>query len=127
MIGVSCVAPQSVVPGPAPTVLPPTSKLSVSATVTNCGTVAESRIAVTITAHTGRSCRGRQQPPAGARGGTRRTRVTLRSGGSVALAVGPFPVAGGHRYLVTVSIAIPPASRSNRRGRHSSSWSQITG
>ena len=40
-IGTSCASPTSIAPGTQATVLPPTTQLVVTATVTNCGTVTE--------------------------------------------------------------------------------------
>ena len=107
IVGDSCSAPQSAVPGPTPAVLPPTGTLSVAMTVTNCGTVVESGVAVTQTV-TPYVPVGSSAPPAGRRGGTTQTKITLRSGSSVALSLPPLPVAGGHLYELTVAVAIPP-------------------
>jgi len=107
IVGDSCSAPQSSVPGPTPVVLPPTRTISVAITVTNCGTVVESGVAVTQTV-TPSIPVGSSAPPAGRRGGSTQTKVTLRSGSSIALSLPPLPVAGGHLYELAVSVAVPP-------------------
>ena len=107
IVGDSCGAPQSAVAGPTPLVLPPTRTLAAAITVTNCGTVVETGVAVTQTVVPYIPV-GTFAPPAGKRGGTTRTKITLSSGSSVALALPPLPVAGGHLYELTVTVAVPP-------------------
>jgi hypothetical protein len=107
IVGDSCTDPQSAVPGPAPTVLPPAPRVIVTLTVTNCGNVSESGVAVSQTL-TLADPPGTKPPPTGRRGRTTTTRVALRSGSSIALALPPLPVAGGHLYDLTVSVAVPP-------------------
>jgi hypothetical protein len=124
VIGVSCASPQSTPPGSAPTIVPPTSVLTVKATVTNCGTVPESGIAVTVSVTL--SDPPGTAPPAGASGANRTAAVTLRAGGSAALVFAPVPVVGGHRYLVTVSIAIPAGQQSQPQGSTQQFLLQIT-
>jgi hypothetical protein len=126
VIGVSCGNAQSTPPSAAPTLLPPTSRLTVKATVTNCGTVAESGIAVTTTVAL-LDLPGTAAPPPRARGGVKKTKVTLRSGAASALAFGPFSVAGGHRYVVTVSIAIPVEQQLQPQGAVQQFLVQING
>ncbi len=125
VIGVSCGNAQSIPPGAAPTVLPPTPTLTVKATVTNCGTVAESDIAVTATVAL-LDLPGTAPPPLRARGGAQKTSVTLRSGGATGLVFGPFAVANGHRYVVTVSIAIPVGQQLQPQGSTQQFLVQIT-
>jgi hypothetical protein len=105
-IGVGCLQTTSTVPGPTPTVLPPTSSVGAAVTVTNCGTVAEAGVAVTETLALADPA-GTGLPPRRARGGTARATISVASGGSRALSMGPMAVAGGHLYLLTLSIAIP--------------------
>ena len=107
IVGDSCGAPQSAVPGPTPLVLPPTRTLAAAITVTNCGTVVETGVAVTQTVIPYIPV-GTSAPPAGKRGGTTHTTITLRSGSSVALSLPPLPVAGGHLYELAVTVAVPP-------------------
>jgi hypothetical protein len=126
VVGVSCDNAQSIPPGAAPTVLPPTSTVTVKATVTNCGTVAESDIAVTTTVSLFDPT-GTAPPPLHARGGAQKTSVTLRSDGAAALAFGPFSVANGHRYVVTISIAIPIGQQLQPQGATQQFLVQITG
>jgi hypothetical protein len=126
VIGVSCGNAQSTPPAPSPAVLPPTSTLTIQATVTNCGTVVESGIAVTG-AVTLSDPVGTAPPSAGGRGGTQKMAVTLRSGGATALTFGSFSVAGGHTYLVTVSIAIPVGQQPQPQGSTQQLLVHITG
>ena len=121
----SCANAQSIPPGAAPTVLPPTPTVTVKATVTNCGTVAESDIAVTTTVSLF-DPPGTAPPPLHARGGAQKTSVTLRSGGATGLVFGPFSVANGHRYVVTVSIAIPVGQQLQPQGSTQQFLVQIT-
>jgi len=106
-------------------VLPPTTTLTVKTTLTNCGTVSESGVAVTASV-TLSDPPGVAPPSAGSRGGTRNASVTLASGGSAALVLGPIPVAGGHQYLVTISIVVPPGEVSLPQGSSQQFLVQIT-
>ncbi len=93
VIGVSCAAPQSVVPGPSPAVLPPTSTVTVLATVTNCGTVAESQIAVSRRSPWPTLQGRRRRRPAPRRDPQEQSHPAIgRLGG-----LGPRPAPGGHR------------------------------
>ncbi len=105
LIGVSCGSPASVVPGATPTVLPPTGSVAALVTVTNCGTVAESGIAVTGTLALA-DPPGTPAPPPGARGSSTRSVVSLLSGRSQALVLPAFRVAGGHLYTLTISLVL---------------------
>jgi hypothetical protein len=98
--------PVSAVPGPAPTVLPPTLSVTVLATVTNCGTVVESGVAVSETLALA-DPPGTALPAANAQGGTSKIAVGLRSGSSTALSFNSLAVAGGHLYTLKLAIAIP--------------------
>jgi hypothetical protein len=106
IVGDGCSDPRSVVPGPAPTVLPPTSTVSVGLTVTNCGTVTETGVVVSQALSIADPA-GTPPPPVHARGGKDQQRVTLASGSSVALTMPSLTVAGGHLYLLVVSVAVP--------------------
>jgi hypothetical protein len=102
--GQGCRKPSSATPGTTPTVLPPTATVSALVTLTNCGTVPESGVVVDETlalSETGVA------PPTSeaARGGQAHAVVTLASGASSALSLGPLAVAGGHTYVLTVSVA----------------------
>lgn len=105
LIGVSCGSPASVVPGATPTVLPPTGSVAALVTVTNCGTVAESGIAVTGTLALA-DPPGTPAPPPGARGSSTRSVVSLLSGRSRALVLPALRVAGGHLYTLTISLVL---------------------
>jgi hypothetical protein len=109
IVGDSCGAPFSVTPAPgsSPTIVPPTGKLAVEATVTNCGTVNETGVAVTETL-TLADPPGTAPPPAGTRSDKQSARVTVRSGASAGVPLPPLAVASGHRYLLVVTVAIPP-------------------
>ncbi len=109
IIGESCAAPFAVSPAPgsAPTIVPPTNQLAVEVTITNCGTVTETGVAVTETL-TLADAPGTAPPPAGTRGGKQLSKVSVRSGASAGVALSPIAVASGHTYLLTVSVAIPP-------------------
>ncbi len=102
-----CQNPASTAASATPTVLPPTTSVSVAATVTNCGTVTETGVTVTQTL-TLADPPGTKPPSAGARGGRSHTTVTLPSGGSVALALPAMTVATGHLYNLVVAIDLPP-------------------
>ncbi len=100
IVATSCIAPKSTVPGTAPTVLPPTTTVVALVTVTNCGTVPEPDVAVSVTV---------QGADAGASGGgvTRATAV-LAPGSSAAPVLAPLRVVPGHSYTLTVSVALAP-------------------
>jgi hypothetical protein len=106
-VGDGCGTPMSTVPGAAPTVLPPTASLDVGVTVTNCGTVVESDVAVSETL-TLADPAGATPPPAGAGGSGSRVVVTLEPGSSTAPPLAPLTVASGYRYTLTVALTIPP-------------------
>lgn len=124
IIGDSCSDPVSAVPGPTPAVLPPTRTVQVSVTVTNCGTVLEAGVVVSQTL-TPVVPAGSAPPPSGRRGGTTQTKVTLRSGSSVALSLPRLPVTGGYVYELTLTVAIPP--QANPAGSTQKILFQITG
>ncbi|HEY7917161.1 MAG TPA: hypothetical protein VIC86_09315 [Acidimicrobiales bacterium] len=123
--GSGCSAPRSTVPGATPTVLPPTSSVSVAATVTNCGTVVESGVGVSETLAPADPPGA--APPASARGGTAKATVTLRAGSSVALPPAGFAVAGGHLYTLTLAIAIDPSNQLDPTGSTQQFLLQISG
>jgi hypothetical protein len=109
VVGDSCGAPFSVTPAPGapPTIVPPTLLLTAAPTITNCGTVTETGVALTETL-TLADPPGTAAPPPGTSGGKRNTTVAVRSGSSVGVALSPIAVAPGHRYQLTVTVAIPP-------------------
>ena len=107
IVGDSCGDPHSLVPGPTPTVLPPTTSVAAAVTVTNCGTVTESGVSVTATLVLADPS-GTAPPSAGSTGGRSRATITVRSGGSVALSMAPLAVAAGHRFSLTIAVATPP-------------------
>ena len=69
---------------------------------------------------------GTAPPPVDARGGKDQQRVTLASGSSVALTMPPLTVAGGHLYLLDVSVAVP-TDQANPAGTTQQFLLQITG
>ncbi|HEY4929891.1 MAG TPA: hypothetical protein VIH95_12160 [Acidimicrobiales bacterium] len=103
----SCIAPTSTVPGSSPAVVPPTATLAALVSVTNCGTVPEAGVKVSVTVSVA-DPPGMAPPPAGRRGGQVQSVVSLDSGASAAPDLGPLPVAAGHRYTVTVTVSLPP-------------------
>jgi hypothetical protein len=103
--GQGCRKPTSATPGTAPSVLPPTATVTALVTVTNCGTVPEPGVVVAETLALS-DAPGAALPAASrARGGDARATVTLASGASRALSLGPLAVAGGHTYMLTLTIA----------------------
>jgi hypothetical protein len=124
IVGDGCRDPGSAVPGPAPTVLPPTSTVSVGLTITNCGTITETGVVVNQNL-TIADPAGTAPPPVDARGGKDQQRVTLASGSSVALTMPSLTVAGGHLYLLDVSVAVP-TDQANPAGTTQQFLLQIT-
>jgi hypothetical protein len=110
LFGADCVSVVSNVPGPTPTVLPPTTTVTAEVTVTNCGTVPESGVVVTQTLALADPA-GAPLPPPGARASASRTTLNLASGTSMALTLRALSVAGGHSYTLTVTVAVPAAQQ----------------
>lgn len=108
IVATSCIAPQSTAPGATPTVVPPTSTLQALVSVTNCGTVPEADVTVTVTVAPADDPGSTAIPSAG-QGGRSRAVVTIASGASSAPSLAPLPVAPGHRYTLTVTVSLPPA------------------
>ncbi len=125
-IGTPCGNAVSVGPGTGPTTLPPTASISVKTTITNCGTVDEAGATVTATVALADPA-GTAPPSPGHRGGTTRTTVTLRAGGSNALVFGPVEVASGHTYVVTLVAAAPNGEPAVPDGSTQQFVVQITG
>lgn len=86
--------------------VPPTASVTATVTVTNCGTVAEPGVQLTGTLALA-DPPGTPPPPVAASGGAAQAQVSLRAGTSGALSLAPLTVASGHRYTLTVAIAIP--------------------
>ncbi len=109
IVGDSCTAPFSLAPtaGTSPTIVPPTSRLAVEATVTNCGTVTETGVKVTETL-TLADPPGTAPPRPGAAGGNQVATVVVRPGASAAVTLSPLSVGSGHLYQLTVTVSIPP-------------------
>ncbi len=107
LIGRDCATAISTVPGAVPTVLPPTSTVMAEATVTNCGTVPETGVVVSQTLVLD-DPPGTKPPPAGAGGSASHVKVDLGAGSSEALDLHPLKVATGHRYTLTVTVAVEP-------------------
>ena len=106
-VSTSCEGPVSTVAGATPAVLPPTHTLTALVTVTNCGTVPEAGVTVSVTVAVADPA-GTAAPPAGYQGGKAHGVVSLASGSSSVPDLAPLPVASGHRYTVTVAVSIPP-------------------
>jgi len=106
-VSTSCTDPSSAAPGSSPTVVPPSKTLGALVSVTNCGNVPESGVMVSVTVATA-DPPGIAPPPTGRRGGRVRAVVDLASGSSSAPVLGPLQVGAGHRYLLTVAVALPP-------------------
>ncbi len=124
--GTSCSAAQSTAPTSA-AVLPPTPTVTVKASVTNCGTVTEPGASVRAQLVLS-DPPGVAAPSAGAGGGSRTSFVTLPAGRSVAVSFGPVPVAAGHRYLLTLTVALPAGEQSGLGGGSTQQFLlQITG
>ena len=107
IVSTSCIDPASTVPTGTPSVVPPTTTLAALVSVTNCGTVPEAGVTVTVTVAPD-DPPGSAPVPSGSTGGRSRATVTLQSGASAAPPLAALPVAAGHRYTVTVSVSIPP-------------------
>ncbi|MHB1517745.1 MAG: hypothetical protein ACYCYQ_05600 [Acidimicrobiales bacterium] len=114
VIGQGCSRAQSTGPGTSPTVVPSTGTLTVAATVTNCGNVAEAGIAIVQSLALADPL-GTRPPPADARGSRNQVSVSVQPGASVAPALPSLVVSSGHRYLLTVSVATP-AGQTNSAG-----------
>ena len=117
--------PVSAVPGPAPTVLPPTGTVSVAMTVTNCGTVHRVRGGGEPDPHPRRS--GRHAPPPPAAPGGTSPRQGDAGVGSVRR---PHPApAGGRRWpsLLTSTWPSPSRRQANPAGSSQQFLIQITG
>ena len=109
-VSTTCTGPSSVVPGNSPTVVPPSRSLGALVSVTNCGTVPESGVTVSVTVATADPA-GTAAPPAGSQGGRVQAVVGLASGTSSAPTLGSLPVSAGHRYLLTVAVSLPPGQQ----------------
>jgi hypothetical protein len=107
IVSTSCIAPQSTTPGTTPTVVPPTTTLAALVSVTNCGNVPESGATVTVTVAPA-DPPGSAPPPSGEAGGRSQANVDLASGASSSPPLAPLPVSSAHRYLLTVSVSLPP-------------------
>ncbi len=121
-----CAAPQSDTLGGSATVMPPTASVRSTVTVTNCGTVVEPVVRVTETLTLADPAG--TPPPGAARGGLFQSQVSLRSGSSAALTMAALPVASGHRYTLTFTIALPVSQAANNpAGSTQTLVLQITG
>lgn len=107
-----CTAPQSRTTAGAPMVMPPTSSLAATVTVTNCGTVVEPVVALTGTLALA-DPPGTPPPPAGAGGGVSQAQASLQAGSSTALSLRRMAVASGHTYTFSFTIAIPVSQQAN--------------
>jgi hypothetical protein len=108
-LGDNCANPSSRPASPPASLLPPTRKLSAQVTVTNCGTVVEKGVVVSLTVQLAPG----SPPPGKAASSTpaspssvRRT-IVLGPGGSRSLAMGPLAVVPGSQYVVTMAVAFP--------------------
>jgi hypothetical protein len=125
IVATGCADPQSTAPSSTPTVLPPTGTLSAQTTVTNCGTVPESGVVVSETLALA-DPPGARLPPSAARGTAARVTVDLMSGESAGPALPPMTVAAGHRYQLTLAIAVA-ANQGNVGGTSQRFLIQIAG
>ena len=91
------VVPQTPAAPSATSKLPPTRSVTVTAVVANRGNVAEHHLVVTAAV----------RPLDGGSAAQRTTTVSLAPGRSVAVLLAPLPVAPGHSYDLTVSVAPP--------------------
>ncbi|MGD0311009.1 MAG: hypothetical protein ABSC90_00965 [Acidimicrobiales bacterium] len=107
LLSSDCAAATSAVPGAAATVLPPTATVTAEVTVTNCGTVPETGVVVSQTLVLS-DPPGTGLPPAGTRGSASHVAVNLGAGSSMALDLSPLKVTNGHRYTLTVAVAVAP-------------------
>ena len=111
-VGDGCSDPSTRPASPPATILPPTTRISAQVTVTNCGNVNESGVIVstTVQAVPGAPIQGAHQklaPPSTSPTSIRRT-ISLGSGSSMSLAMGPLRVGAGHEYVVTLAVSVPP-------------------
>ena len=114
IVGDSCTDPVSATPGPTPAVLPPDQDHPGLDDGDQLRDGARVRGGGEPDPHAGRRLPGRQPPPPGQRGGTTRTKVTLRSGSSVALTMPPLAVAGGYRLRAHPGRGHSPPGQSGR-------------
>jgi len=115
----------STVAGPTPTVLPPTGSVTPLVTVTNCGTVNESNVAVTETLVLA-DAPGTAPPPPGASGSSARTTVSTLAGQSQALSFPALTVVSGHLYTLTITLS-PPTGQASLAGTSQQFLLQIVG
>ena len=106
VVGGDCAHVQSSGPGATPTVLPPTSTITAEVTVTNCGTVPESGVTVSQELALNDTA-GAALPAPAARGSASHAIVSLGSGSSSVVPLAPMVVASGHRYTLTMRVALP--------------------
>jgi hypothetical protein len=126
-VGDNCQNPSSRPAVAPPTILPPTKQLSAQVTVTNCGSVNENGVVVsmsvqlapgspppTTTTTTTSPARGSTSTStststaaSASPSSTRRT-ISLTPGRSTSLTLGPLAVAHGGQYVVTVSVTASP-------------------
>ncbi len=122
-VGDNCQNPSSRPAVAPPTILPPTKQLSAQVTVTNCGSVNENGVVVSMsvqlapgspppTTTTTSPARGSTSTStstaaSASPSSTRRT-ISLTPGRSTSLTLGPLAVAHGGQFVVTVSVTAPP-------------------
>lgn len=122
-VGDNCQNPSSWPAVAPPTILPPTKQLSAQVTVTNCGSVNENGVVVSMsvqlapgspppTTTTTSPARGSTSTStstaaSASPSSTRRT-ISLTPGRSTSLTLGPLAVAHGGQFVVTVSVTAPP-------------------
>ncbi len=125
MSSTSCADPVSTVSGAVPAVLPPTATVSSLVSVTNCGNVSESNVMVTATLAPS-DPPGTAAAPSGGAGGRSQAVVAIASGSSSAPSLAPLPVASGHRYVLTVTVSLPPG-QADPRGSSQQFLLQVAG
>ncbi len=111
-VGEGCSNPSTRPASPPATILPPTTRISAQVTVTNCGNVNESGVTVTTTVQAvpGAPIQGTHQSsaPSTTTPTSLRQTISLTSGSSMSLAMGPLRVEAGHEYVVTLAVSVPP-------------------
>lgn len=108
-VGDNCANPSSRLASPPASLVPPTRKISAQVTVTNCGTVLEKGVVVSLTVQLapGSPTPGKAASSTPASPSSARRTIELGPGGSRSLAMGPLAVVPGSQYVVTMALAFP--------------------
>jgi len=103
VVGDGCSSPTSAVASTSPTVLPPTSTVSATVTVTDCGATADPHVVVTATlSDQGAHPASHQRSSAP---------FALEPGSSTSVTLPALPVVAGGHYTFSVAIPMPPGQR----------------